>query len=1072
MYQGLTKPWKLQLLLLAIVLSAGALQAQHSVARQWNEALLHAIRNDFARPTVHARNLFHTSVAMYEAWASYSAAADHYFLGDSLGSYYCTFNDTALAIPANRKAAQEEALSYAAYRILKDRFANSPGAVSSQAYFDSLFTAQGYDATITGVNYAQGGAAELGNYIAQEILAFGLTDNSNEQNDYANQFYSPVNQTLLPVVPGNPNITDPNRWQPLTLQTFIDQSGNVIPIATPAFLSPEWGSVVPFALSDSVKTLHTRNGNTYPTFYNLPAPPYMDTLNPINSEAYKWGFRMVSKWSSHLDTADGVVWDISPASTGNVSWLPSTIDSLPHFYDEDDGHDFGNGYSQNPATGQPYQPQMVKRGDYVRVLAEFWADGPDSETPPGHWFTILNYVNDQPQLQRKWAGKGPVLDPLEWDVKCYFTLAGAMHDAAVAAWGAKGWYDYLRPISALRYMADLGQSSDSTLPSYHPNGIELDSGFVELVDSTDALADSNYANVGKIKVYAWRGPDSIADPATDMAGVGWILAENWWPYQRPSFVTPPFAGYVSGHSTFSRAAAEVLTHITDDPYFPGGMGEFLAEKNKFLVFEEGPSTDVRLQWATYRDASDQCSLSRIWGGIHPPADDIPGRLMGEKIGVKAFRFANEYWDNGRPDLVSLAVSDSLITDQTGATWWVQLGFDLPMDTAAAPQVSFPVEDPSPTLSFNGAASRWLSAYEYQAVFSVADSNQTLADIDVQISGAVDSNNVGAPSFHAVDLFSIDTENPLVTITPSTALINDSVARAANFFLQLKFSEPVDTLNQPQLQFPAMNPTQLSLQIDSARCGWQDSATYTFYYQTVDADEELYNIQIQLHNVLDLQGNTHDSTAVFQVFDLDTKNPDYTALPQSDTIKLGHAGTAGFSIVVDFSESLDTAFHPQLIFPVEDPSKTLTLNRKQSRWQSPIKYRFVFDVDTATNQLNDIDFKVDSTYDLAGNLQMVKAYANAFHIDISSAQISLSDFPNQALAVFPNPLKAGQNLSLENIPPSAERLRIFDAQGALVREIGLEEARKQEISTAGLKPGFYHLFFAGENKAFTIIILDS
>jgi len=36
---------------------------------------------------------------------------------------------------------------------------------------------------------------------------------------------------------------------------------------------------------------------------------------------------------------------------------------------------------------------MVELGDYGRILAEFWADGPDSETPPGHWFTILNYVS-------------------------------------------------------------------------------------------------------------------------------------------------------------------------------------------------------------------------------------------------------------------------------------------------------------------------------------------------------------------------------------------------------------------------------------------------------------------------------------------------------------------------------------------------------------------------------------------------------------------------------------------------------------------------------------------------------
>jgi hypothetical protein len=73
------------------------------------------------------------------------------------------------------------------------------------------------------------------------------------------------------------------------------------------------------------------------------------------------------------------------------------------------------------------------------------------------------------------------------------------------------------------------------------------------------------------------------------------------------------------------------------------MGEFVAKKNEFLVFEEGPSVDVVLQWATYRDASDQCSLSRIWGGIHPPVDDIPGRLIGEKVGKRAFEVARSYF---------------------------------------------------------------------------------------------------------------------------------------------------------------------------------------------------------------------------------------------------------------------------------------------------------------------------------------------------------------------------------------------------------------------------------------------
>jgi hypothetical protein len=278
------------------------------------------------------------------------------------------------------------------------------------------------------------------------------------------------------------------------------------------------------------------------------------------------------------------------------------------------------------------------------VLAEFWADGPDSETPPGHWFVILNEVADHPDLVKSFGGSGTELDENEWYVKAYFTLGGAMHDSAIAAWGIKGWYDYIRPLSAIRAMADRGQSSDSLAASYDPDGMPLVPGYIELVEAGDPLAGAVGEHIGKIKVYAWRGPDFILNPLADTAGVDWILAENWWPYQRPSFVTPPFAGYVSGHSTYSRAAAEVLSAITGDPFFPGGMSSFEIPANEFLVFEDGPSVDMTLQWATYRDASDQTSLSRIWGGIHPPADDIPGRIIGEQIGLDAFALAIRYID--------------------------------------------------------------------------------------------------------------------------------------------------------------------------------------------------------------------------------------------------------------------------------------------------------------------------------------------------------------------------------------------------------------------------------------------
>ena len=323
---------------------------------------------------------------------------------------------------------------------------------------------------------------------------------------------------------------------------------------------------------------------------------------------------------------------------------PTDVTNYDQFYDYLNGGDNGQGYATNPITGSAYAQQLVPRGDYARVLAEFWADGPDSETPPGHWFVILNEINDHPELEKRFAGAGAELGTLEWDVKAYFMLGGAMHDSAIAAWGIKGWYDYVRPLSAIRAMADLGQSTDSMGDSFSVDGIPLVAGLIELVNPGDPLAGANDENVGKIKLYTWRGPDFIAFPETDVAGVGWILAENWWPYQRPTFVTPPFAGYVSGHSTYSRAAAEILTALTGSEYFPGGMSGFEVTANEFLVFEDGPSVRMTLQWATYRDASDQCSLSRIWGGIHPPADDLPGREIGEQIGINAFARAAGYFD--------------------------------------------------------------------------------------------------------------------------------------------------------------------------------------------------------------------------------------------------------------------------------------------------------------------------------------------------------------------------------------------------------------------------------------------
>lgn len=614
------------------------IDTSYSVARNWMELLLESIRNDYARPTVHARNLHHSSFMMYDCWAVYQSTSDLYFLGETIGNYTCQFS--GIPSTADIETAREEAISYAMYRLLKHRFFLSPAKGVMFQQYDHYMDVLGLDPAVTSTNYTSGSPAALGNYIASQVIQFGLTDGSHEVDDYANTIYSPINDSLVMDMPGNPNLTDFNHWQPLTLELFIDQSGNQIDATTPEFLSPEWGDVIPFSLTTDDYDVRMNSSGTYKVFCDPGAPPLHDVST--NSFDYKWGFSLVSIWSSHLDAADVTKLDISPANIGNITSYPTVYGDYSSFYNLYEGGDTSPGHNVNPVTNAPYESQVVKRGDYARVLAEFWADGPDSETPPGHWFTLLHYVVDHPLHTKQYRGSGPVLDDLQWDVKAYFSLGGAMHDAAVAAWSLKGWYDYIRPVSAIRGMAELGQSSDPSLSNYHVGGLPLHPGYIELVQSGDPLAGTQQEHIGKVKLKAWKGPVYISNPAADEAGVSWILAENWWPYQRPSFVTPPFAGFVSGHSTYSRAAAEVLTLLTNDPFFPGGMGQFTAHKNEFLVFENGPSEDIILQWATYRDASDQCSLSRIWGGIHPPADDIPGRLIGKKIGIQAFKLAEKY----------------------------------------------------------------------------------------------------------------------------------------------------------------------------------------------------------------------------------------------------------------------------------------------------------------------------------------------------------------------------------------------------------------------------------------------
>jgi hypothetical protein len=627
-----------------------------SIARIWNEELLAAIRKDLARPPVHARNLYHLSAALWDVWAAYDPVAQGVFANEKVAA-------------ADVDAARHEAISYAAYRLIKHRFANSPGAKDTLANIEARMISLGYDPENTSTIGSSPSA--VGNRCAQIIIDFGLTqDGSNEIENFkgidpvTGEYYEPANEPLVVELPGAPTLVLPNRWQSIWLGVYIDQQGNILDGHVPDFVGPHWGLVTPFALREK----HQTPGK--PGVYLDPGPPPMLGQSPEETELWLHTFTDVLITSSVMDPDLDIFIDISPGVFGNNPL----------------GSNDGTGHGpNNPVTGEPYKPNVVRYGDYGRIIAEFWADGPMSSTPPGHWNEKANlYLSGNPAFERRLQGTGPELEQLEWDVKMYLAINGAAHDAAVACWGLKGYYDWVRPVSAIRLMADYGQRSDPKLPSYHAYGLPLIEGLIELVteesiqpgEKHECLAemlvdelgqpilDPNTGQpiwdaeqfIGEVAVYTWPGspwdpvglpslwvhPDCI-DPDAPYSGNRWFRAKRWSTYQLPTFITPPFAGYTSGHTTYSRAIARVLHELTGTQYWPGGLAEYVIPAG-WLHFEFGPSEDITLQWTSFYDASDQSARSRIYGGIHPYVDDFPARFQGNQIGEIVAERAFEHFN--------------------------------------------------------------------------------------------------------------------------------------------------------------------------------------------------------------------------------------------------------------------------------------------------------------------------------------------------------------------------------------------------------------------------------------------
>ena len=582
--------------------AAIASHPEWSVARRWDEALLDAIRRALPAPTVHARNLFHVSAAMWDAWAAYDPQASGYFVSEK---------HTAPDVTA----ARNEAISYAAYRVLTERYIKSVGADASLSEFDDLMDSLCYPINVT--TTVGDSPAAVGNRIAKAVIAYGLADGSNQATGYNDPSYKPVNPPLVVAMPGA-LMSDPNRWQPLQIAHMISQNGIPVTNGVQQAVGTVWGHVASFGLPP---------GGTAGVPIDPGPPPRLG--DPATDQVLKDQIVEVIRDSSALDPSSGVTIDISPGARGNNSL----------------GTNDGTGHPVDPATGKAYPPDVVNQADFGRVMAEFWADGPNSETPPGHWNVLANLASDELAPNLRIGGAGPAVDRLQWDVKLYLALNGALHDAAIAAWGLKGDYDTSRPISLVRYMGGLGQSSDPTLPSYNTEGLPLVPGLIELITKANSAPGQPLAALsgheGQVAIRAWAG--NPKDPKTQVGGVAWILATTWVPYQLPTFVTPAFPAYASGHSSFSRAAAEVLVGFTGSEYFPGGSSGYTIKAGS-LKFEVGPTSDIRLEWATYYDASDQAGQSRLWGGIHIQADDFTGRRLGSACGKTAWALAQRYYD--------------------------------------------------------------------------------------------------------------------------------------------------------------------------------------------------------------------------------------------------------------------------------------------------------------------------------------------------------------------------------------------------------------------------------------------
>jgi hypothetical protein len=236
--------------------------------------------------------------------------------------------------------------------------------------------------------------------------------------------------------------------------------------------------------------------------------------------------------------------------------------------------------SHLPSEAQELIDTQAKLTDQQKTITYYWADGPSTELPPGHWAMFA-------QAAARIAGL-----TLDATTKAFFELGNALLDASIATWKAKRDQDTVRPITYIRRL---------------------------------------YA--GKT-IRGWGGPGK---------GTISENGANWIPYQALSVVTPPFAEYTSGHSAFSGAASQVFDNFAGGTWsFPLSLNVTIAQGSSSIEPGVVPRTTTTLSWSSFDDAAEQAGLSRRYGGIHFHDGDYNGRALGHAIGNAVWAKAQTY----------------------------------------------------------------------------------------------------------------------------------------------------------------------------------------------------------------------------------------------------------------------------------------------------------------------------------------------------------------------------------------------------------------------------------------------